>query len=448
MFKQSLSLAVLWYLKALAKIQLKKVSPQIIGITGTAGKTSTQAAAAAVLKDAQKIKIGHKANSESGIPLNILGLGIQTYKPLEWLKLLIQAPIALVFNWDKYDTYIVEMAIDSPEPPKNMTYLLSIIQPHIGVFLNAKPMHSLQFDHLAKATKPGERSKEIAGLIAEEKGKLITSLPNNGFAILNIDDPEVAPFQKRTKAKVITFGVSEKADIQIKSVKPSLKGTEFKFAYDGNNLTLRLSNYVLPNYFGHTFAAALAVAVSQNIPPEAAIRSISKNLALPPGRSSLIAAKNGSFIIDSSYNSSADPTIGALELLNSIAPKKKYALLGDIRELGSAAAYEHQRVAKKAAEVCDAVALVGPQMKEYVLPILEAAGKEAHWFPNASAAAVFFQDKLSKDDVLLVKGSQNTLLLEIAVEKLMLHPEDAEKLLCRRGGYWNDQRDLLLANKN
>lgn len=115
-----------------------------------------------------------------------------------------------------------------------------------------------------------------------------------------------------------------------------------------------------------------------------------------------------------------------------------------MRELGKVAQLEHEKVAKKAIAVCDAIFLTGPQMKEFALPIIKKSTVPVLWFKNGYEAADYLQDQLKKDDVLLVKASQNTLLLEITVEKLMARPEEANTLLARRGAFWDKKRAELL----
>ena len=91
--KTILARTLLGYFKFLAKIQLKKNDFLIIGVTGSVGKTSTKKAINAILQDYYKIKPSYKVNSESGIPLNILGLKNKNYTMIEWLSLAILAPI-------------------------------------------------------------------------------------------------------------------------------------------------------------------------------------------------------------------------------------------------------------------------------------------------------------------------------------------------------------------
>lgn len=128
-----------------ARLQLKKTAPDVIGITGSAGKTSCRNAVKVILQEKYKVKVSYKANSESGIPLNILGIKPCDYSTIDWLRMVILAPIKLLTNWQVFEKYVVEMGIDSPTPPKNMEYLLTIVRPRTGIFLNALPVHTAFF---------------------------------------------------------------------------------------------------------------------------------------------------------------------------------------------------------------------------------------------------------------------------------------------------------------
>lgn len=437
-------LLILYYLRFWAKLQLKKNNPTIIGITGSAGKTSCAAAIEAIFKDYYKIKSSRAANSETGLPLNILGFPNWFYTTLDWLWVIPLSLIKLVANWKRYQIYIAEMSIDSPYSPKNMGYLLTIFQPKIGVFLNVSTVHSEPFDHLVTETDPPKRTEKIIKLIAAEKGKLIENLPSDGTAILNIDDPNVYALKSKTKAKVITFGTNPKATIQIRQVEPSLTGTTIVFLYQTKEYKLKFSAIVLSTLYGHTFAAALAAALAFKIPFKKAIESLQKNYQHPNGRMSLVPGINHSYILDSSYNASPQPVLDALNLLNQIAPRRKLALLADMREMGQEARRAHQQVVQKAAAICDQLYLVGPLMQEYALSN-QSVTRPNHirWFASAKDAIPIIREDLRKDDTLLVKGSQNTIFLEYAVERLMADPSKADKLLCRRGKFWDQKRTAI-----
>ncbi len=440
--KKLLSRLFLTYLRVLAQIQLFKIRPKIIGVTGSAGKTSARNAIFTIINKHFDVKCSFKANSETGLPLNILGLKINDYSWQDWLRVALLTPWQVLFNWQQYEIYLAEMAIDSPFEPKNMGYLLKIFQPDIGVFLNAMPLHSALFDELITTTDPKERSQEAARIISLEKGRMIAGLPANGTAILNADDVNVFRFKDITRANVIAFGQNEQAQVKIVSTAVSLTGTEFTFTYHGQTSTITLEQYVLPKHYAYSLAAAVGVAISLGLDFKQAVQDV-KDFSLPPGRSTLLTGINNSYILDSSYNASNQPTIDAIDLLEEVSLGRKMALLGDMRELGLESPREHRLLAEKVKTVCNRVVLVGPQMKKYVLPVLEESRVTVDWVANAYQAAAILQTELNKDDMLLVKGSQNTLLLEIAVEKLMAQPEKAEQLLCRRGKYWDQRRARL-----
>ncbi|MEX0895577.1 MAG: Mur ligase family protein [Patescibacteria group bacterium] len=439
--KAVLSQWILGYLKFWAKLRLRQNNPVIIGITGSAGKTSALLACQAVLASNTALKVSHKANSESGIPLNVLNLKPRNFSILDWMRLCLLAPFAALFGDEVYETYLVELGIDSPDSPKNMSYLLTIVQPQVGIYLGASAVHAENFDHLVSASAENRLEKIIAK-IAAEKGKLISSLPKSGTAIINLDDPHATELMEKSRAEIITFGTNPDSTIRLIKTNWTKKSTIFAFEIDKKRYQLQLHNYLVPDVFGLTLAAAIACGISQDLSVTESITALETKLTLPPGRSSVLAGINDSLILDSSYNASTKPTLSMLEMLKNIPAQRHLSLLGDMREMGALTAQEHQTVALKAAQVCDKIYLVGPLMREFALPILEQKKCPVAWFPTTQAAGKALQTELENDDLLLVKGSQNTILLETAVESLLANPEDAAKL-CRRGTFWDAQRAKL-----
>ena len=172
---------VLSYFRFFAKLALFIHKPKVVGITGSVGKSSARNAVSSVLKDYFTIKVIEKGNSETGIPLGILGLTVNDYSIADWLRLMFQAPLGLSYlRGTKY--LVVEMGVDDPYPPKNMGYLLTIVKPQIAIFLNAFPVHTLQFEaaltaaekEMTKGDAVG-RIKLIVHKIAKEKGRIITN---------------------------------------------------------------------------------------------------------------------------------------------------------------------------------------------------------------------------------------------------------------------------------
>lgn len=432
-----LSNLVLIWLRAAAQLQLLKNKPLIIGVTGSAGKTSTVQAIGIVLQNKFKTKYTQKGNSETGIPFELLGIPVENYVGLEWLKVLLLAAWKLLTYWPRYEAFVVEMGIDSQKPPKNMAYLLSILQPKIGVFLNVSSVHGQNFN-----------GPDVVQSIAQEKGKLLTSLPSSGLAVYSADHPHITKLSPQIKANSSTFSTERKADIQLLKYDVSLAGTTFAFNFQNQEFTLTFKDQThFKEAFG-SFAAAIIIANKLGIPIEKCIQTLEKKMSLPPGRMSLISGLNDTMLIDSSYNSSLEATTAALEMLKQIKTKgRKVAVLGDMRELGDRAEPDHYALAQTASETADVIVLVGPLTYKYSWPYLKKAKFPAHQiftFPQAYAAAAVMPKIIQPHDLILIKGSQNTIFLEIIVQALMAEPEKAPKLLCRQTPFWEAQRRKII----
>src|SRR5476651_1841780 len=128
----------LFFLRICTKLQLAKYHPTIIGITGSAGKSTAVLATQIVMtsKYGDEVQYTKKGNSETGIPFEVLKIPVKNYQGISWLIPVFLAKWHLLTYWPKYKFLIVEMGIDSDQEPKNMSYQLKMIQPSIGVLLN------------------------------------------------------------------------------------------------------------------------------------------------------------------------------------------------------------------------------------------------------------------------------------------------------------------------
>lgn len=387
--KKNISNLVLNYLKFFARLQLSKVrfmqklkkrQLDIVGITGSAGKSSTLFACQAVLSSHFKVKTNDGYNSESGLPLSIIGLKITDYNLLSWLKIILLCPIKLLINWQSYDILILEMGVDSPTWPKNMDYLLSVAQPNVAIFLNVSSVHVMNFKNLDQ--------------IAQEKAKMANLAK---VAIINNQDKLV---KKYTQNKNII----------------NLVPTKIKF-----------DQFYLPEIYQICFGAALSLARIFNINYNEAVKNLQTKFTLPPSRSSILEGIKNTTIIDSSYNSSPIACSELLKFLTTFKTKK-IAILGDMRELGDSSQEEHQKIYDLAIKSADLVISVGPETKKYF-------GGKSKKFTYWWQAAKFLKDEIKGDETILVKGSQNTIFLEELVKSILKNPDDAKKL-CRQSPYW------------
>jgi UDP-N-acetylmuramoyl-tripeptide--D-alanyl-D-alanine ligase len=418
--KKKLILIFLNYLRLLSKIQLAKIrlllkfqnkKLNIIGITGSAGKTSTLLAVNAVLKKKFKTKINYGANTNFGIPSNILGFKITDFSIHNWFRVALLAPLKLLTNWQIYEIYVAEMGIDDPVEPENMSYLLKIIRPNIGVFLNVNLTHSQNFDQtVSKNITGSQRTEKILENIGLEKARLINSLPSSGFAIINNNDPIVIKTTRTTLAKILT-------------IKP---------------IKIEIPKYIFPKIYQNSFGAAVSVAGIFGIDQKTTISSLQKNFKLPPSRSSILKGIKNSKIIDSSYNSSP---IAAQELLQFLGefPHPRIAILGDMRELGEETPKAHQNLYNNASKVADLIIGIGSETQKY-FPKNNKTFTFQFWWQSIN----FIKETLNKKEfaksTILVKGSQNTIFLEELVKKIIpkkiLKKYLCQHLICRESPYW------------
>ena len=146
-------------------------------------------------------------------------------------------------------------------------------------------------------------------------------------------------------------------------------------------------------------------------------------------------------IIDDTYNSSPEPAISALHTLAKINVKpgaERYAVLGDMLELGPETENAHRVVGMKVAELgIDFLITVGEASKHTANAAREAglAEHQIAMFADSVSAGKFLQDKLEEGDVILIKGSQGVRMEKI-VKEIMADPLQAPALLVRQGPEW------------
>lgn len=440
--------SVLYYLRFWARLALALHRPYVIGIAGSVGKSSTRNALFAVLKDYFSAKVV-SGNSETGIPLGILGIEIDGFNKKNWLKTLCKAPLR-IFNLRGVQYLVVEMGIDDPYPPKNMSYLLTIVKPDMSIDLNATATHTQQFEKLLrKHTK--DSMEYLLRKIAEEDSKIIT----NGYTkvgIYNADDVyianAVAKNAKKENVTLLTFGKEKTNDISFQDYILTTKKTKFSYNIKAlrSNISIEfaLPGMLLPPASKESFAAVTLAARALGLKNYQIKESLEKNFSIPRGRSSLFEGIKGSIIIDSSYNSSKSTVLSFLEMLKILkerTQKPVFFLMGDMRELGGKAQAEHEEVARKLVKIVDFLYCVGPLTQEFVMPtVKEFEGKKgllksAEWYKNAIQAGLHLKEELLKDSIVLVKGSQNTIFLEEAVKFILQNQSDV-KNLARQEDYW------------
>jgi len=426
-------------LKSLARGILRKYRPDIIGITGSVGKTSTEEAIYTVLKSRFAVRKNIKNyNNEIGVPLTIIGSESGNKNIFSWMLIFLKAMGLILFKNRQYPKILViEMGADRPG---DISYLIKMSPCQIGVITaigSAGPVHLEFFGKVENLVK--------------EKGEIIKHLAPEGFAILNRDDHYVYPLAAKTKAKVISFGFAKEADIwaselvvsdrlKIENNQP-ISGISFKINYGGNMVPVFLPG-VLGRHQVYAALAAAAVGTIYNLNLVKVAESL-KEFKSPPGRMNLIPGIKNTMIIDDSYNSSPVAALAALQVLASInlaGDYHKYAVLGDMSELGSYTEKGHAEVGQYVARVADILVTVGEKGKM----IAEAARQHnmlsdrVFEFADAQKAGLFLQERIKEGDLLLIKGSQSVRMEKI-VKELMAEPLKAKQLLVRQDEAWQNK---------
>lgn len=430
---KSLLLKILkWKIQILAKLTLWRYKPIIIGITGSVGKTSTKEAIKTVLHSSKKVRSSLKSyNNELGLPITILGDWDLEGGIFFWLKVLAASFFRLLIKSKNYpEILILEYGIDRPG---DMKYLLSIARPQIGIVtaLGEVPVHVEFF-----AGPEG---------IAHEKAKLICQLPATGFGILNNDDSKVLEMKNLTRAHVLTFGFSPLSDIRIFNFSNNIDGDKasvsFKLSYGGSTVPVRIEDVLGKSSAYAAAAASVAGLISgMNL---VRIADALSGFNSPQGRLKAIQGIKNTLIIDDTYNSSPIALHEALDVLNSLKAKRKIAVLGDMLEIGKYTLETHEEIGKLLAKEIDILITVGMRAK-FIAESAEKNGmpkKNIFVFEHVYDAGKLLQEKIQKEDLILVKGSQ-AVRLEKIVKEVMAEPEKAPELLVRQNKEWLDKKGI------
>jgi UDP-N-acetylmuramoyl-tripeptide--D-alanyl-D-alanine ligase len=425
-------------LKVIAKLILRKYKPEIIGITGSVGKTSAKEAIFAVLSS--KYRVGRNIknyNNEIGLPLTIIGdVSAQGKNIFGWLKVFWVGFRLIIFRDKNYpEILILEMGVDRPD---DMKYLTGIATCDIGVVTAIGPAH-LEFFNDVKD-------------IQKEKGILVKTLNKGGRAILNYDDELAMGFKDQSRAKILTYGFKEGAEVRAQELRFSfedkaeaenLLGISFKLRFNGSVVPV-----FLPDVIGYAAIYAALAGAAVGLAKEMNLLEISQALRSyrsPRGRMNLIDGIKKTVIIDDTYNGALPQgSLVALDIIKMIKLKsgsKKIAVIGDMRELGPYSEEAHRNVGKKVSETGINVLITVGELAKDIARGAEEAGMSKDFifsFSKPEEAGLFLQDRMETGDLIFVKGSQG-IRCEKIVKEVMADPLRASELLVRQDREWENR---------
>lgn len=406
---------VAFILAFLARAVIRRYRPRIVMISGSVGKTSTKDAVAIVLATRFFVRASDKSfNSEFGVPFTIFGVKSPWSNPLAWVSVVKSALALLVLPNHYPNMLVLEVGADKPG---DLTRILRIATPDIVVITHLPeiPAHVESY-----ASPESVREEEFSPAFA-----LVAAAP----LVVPADDVYALDSAMRTSARVISYGASDDATVRVLDAgfyedEGNVVGMRARVQIGGEQ-----GDLVVKGSVGTTqilpAAAALATAHSLGIPINEALEAL-RSYEPPPGRGRLVDGKNGSIIIDDSYNASPIAVEMALETLKAFPrATRRVAVLGDMLELGRYSVMEHERIGAIADDSADVIVAVGIRARGFVA---ERTKAEIMQFDNSRVAAHFLSDFVRSGDVVLVKGSQS-IRTERIVKALLANQSDVARLV-------------------
>lgn len=364
-------------------------SPEVVGITGSSGKTSTKDIVGQLLPQlGPTVAPEGSFNTEVGLPLTVLRADADTrYVVLEY----------------------------SARGLDHIAYLCGIARPQIGVVLNVGAAHLGEF---------GSRTA-----VAQAKGELVEALPDDGLAVLNADDDAVIAMAARTRARVTTFGLGTDADVRaVDVVLDDLARPTFRMltARGGVDVSLSLHG---AHHVSNALAAA-AVAVELGLDLEAVAAGLARSQAVSRWRMQVSERADGLVVINDAYNANPESMKAALAALRAMGAggaraRRTHAVLGVMAELGPTAATAHREVGAAAAVIgVQQLVVVGAAAQGIADGAIDAGLEpERVIVVDGVADAVSHLEKdLGDGDVVLVKASRSADLQRVA-EALLAGPD-------------------------
>jgi UDP-N-acetylmuramoyl-tripeptide--D-alanyl-D-alanine ligase len=364
-------------LQTLASSARREWAGDVVGVTGSAGKTTTKDVIAELLSE------GFKTAKTEGNLNNHVGL------PLSLLRLDDHARIA-----------VLEMGMNHSG---EIRALAEIARPNLGVVTNVGAAHMESFD-------------SIEG-IAAAKRELIEALPLEGTAVLNADDARVAAFATVHAGKVVTYGQSEDANVRAEDVRFSEDGLAFRVG------ATRFESSLTGRHSVSNLLAGIAVAGIYGIAPD---RLTDRIRNIQPGKMRGERFRhNGILVFNDCYNSNPDAAQAMLAVLRDVPARRRIAVLGEMLELGRWAEPLHRAVGNYAAE-CGIDVLVGLRGAAcYMLDAAKRSGLRADaafFFDDPVPAGQLVRSLAEAGDAVLFKGSRG-VHVELALEQFLASPE-------------------------
>jgi len=350
----------------------------LIGVTGSAGKTTTKEAIAHVLSTQFRVlKSEGNFNNHFGLPLMLLKL-----EP-------------------EHDLAVIEMGMSHAG---EIRALAQIAQPEIGVVTIVAPVHLENFD-------------SIAG-IARAKYELVESLPENGTAVLNTDDEYVSQFGRGFKGRVITYGKSPTAEVRAENVQSrGAEGSEFDVVTPTGR-----EHAILPLVGEHNVLnglAGISVGLARGMKLADAVAALAS--LHPADKRGQVLQLGNITVVNDCYNSNPKALDAMVDALAAINAKRRIVVAGEMLELGPAGEQMHRDSGRHIVEKKIDVLIGVRGLAQALVDGANGSGTQAKFVATPEEAGEWLSREARDGDVVLLKASRGVKLekaLEVWKSKL------------------------------
>ena len=339
---------------------------QVIGITGSVGKTTTKEMIADILATTYRTcRTQGNHNNNVGLPLSILSIA------------------------DDCEMAVMEMGMNHF---REMSYLTSIARPNVALINNIGTMH---IEHL------GSREG-----ILTAKMEILEGLMPNGETVFNGDEPLLWNQRELLGKKPVFFGIENPAcDVTATNIVQADDGMYFRVVGSGQEFDVFVPAEGM--HIVYDALAAITVGLLENVRPERIQSALSR--FRNTGSRQSIYEKGGVTIIEDCYNAGPESMKAALEVLAERGGEgRRIAVLGDMLELGTCSIAEHYRLGRLAAEKADIVYAYGPHSDRVVIGAVTGgiSHKCTARFDTHEEMAAMLRRTAKPGDTLLFKGSR------------------------------------------
>jgi len=334
-----------------------------IGVTGSVGKTTTKDICKGMLSE---FGVCGGTHSSTNTPLGV---------------------VAALLNLRRFHQYFaIEM---SGTPPGALDYSMKIVRPSIGV------LTSIGRDHY----------KAFGGVenIASEKKKIVSLLPNDGVAVLNMDDAKVKQIGEEWTNRKVWVGRSAEATVRLIDAKSNWPAP-LSLVVEHNEKRYLVTTNFHGEHLALSVLCALGVAVALNLSLEQAIKGIAK-VEPTTSRMQIVNGDDGVVFIRDDWKAPEWTLQAPIDFLHHAVAKRKVAVIGTLSDFSASDSVKYKQVARRVMEVADLTVFVGPNAHRALRARRHPDDCSLMGFERSVDAARFLKQELRSGDLVLLKGS-------------------------------------------